>query len=474
MRGLICAGCISSVLWLASAAHADVRLDPGFGDQGRVMTRAQVSTPTLTDPAPVGLARAPLGRLVAAAGSTVVRYLPNGKLDKSFSDDGRLVIAPAPGTTFELSNVAVDAQGRIVVGGSSAQPLARPGESFQPPAGRLSRILRFLPSGRLDARFGGDGVIETDFGLPRPIPEPGTATPDTPQQEQTEEEVPQRPVVGSTGLALDRRGRIVVTGFALSRVLFRGGPCYQCAESFPTYSSLVARLTAAGNLDTSFGEGGVILQDTTSSPRPLPTLGAFDPMVDRFGKVRFIAGPRECPICTGDEPSGLIALTRTGIPSPRFGSAGFSPIPDITAYAITSPGGTLALAENASLRLKPDGSVDRRYGKVLLPHPSGRSSFDDLAAGPGGEAILVGTRWARARVAGKPRRRPVQKAFALSRVTEDGRLDRSVGRDGLLTTPFGDRSFAFAKRVLIDEKGRAVVAGVYRGGLALSRYLIDP
>lgn len=64
--------------------------------------------------------------------------------------------------------------------------------------------------------------------------------------------------------------------------------------------------------------------------------------------------------------------------------------------------------------------------------------------------------------------------FALARYKPDGRLDRTFGGDGRVTTDFG--GLDFARSVAVDSHGRIVAAGVSEGGVwsfAIARYLPD-
>jgi uncharacterized delta-60 repeat protein len=79
-------------------------------------------------------------------GLAVARYLPNGRLDRSFAGDGR--------QTTELAGVALEAtvqdDGRILAVGSEYDEAA---------------IARFNPDGTLDQTFAADGVVATDLGF---------------------------------------------------------------------------------------------------------------------------------------------------------------------------------------------------------------------------------------------------------------------------------------------------------------------
>ena len=122
-------------------------LDSSFSGDGMIITgtkRAYVGSPTIdAQDRIVAVGRAPGG------GFGVARYKPDGSLDESFSGNGRVK------TSFEddqaaACSVAIDYRRRIVVGG------------FVDNEGRLA-IARYRRDGDLDHSFSGDGKVKTDF-----------------------------------------------------------------------------------------------------------------------------------------------------------------------------------------------------------------------------------------------------------------------------------------------------------------------
>jgi uncharacterized delta-60 repeat protein len=85
----------------------------------------------------------------------VARYLPDGGLDKSFSRDGRASVDFGFGDDFARA-VAVQADGRILVAGAGTRNRYRTESDFA--------FARFRPDGRLDRSFSGDGLATVDFG----------------------------------------------------------------------------------------------------------------------------------------------------------------------------------------------------------------------------------------------------------------------------------------------------------------------
>ena len=123
-----------------------------------------------------------------------------GSLDASFSGDGRATTDFSPRGDFGAA-VAIQADGKIVVGGTSAWNSRNP----------MFALVRYNADGTLDTTFGGDGRVTTNF---------------TPTED------------GVYGLAIQADGKIVAAGDAGLRT---------------TNSRFaVARYNADGTLDTSF------------------------------------------------------------------------------------------------------------------------------------------------------------------------------------------------------------------------------
>jgi len=155
-------------------------LDPAFSGDGKVTTRVGTSG--------VGWAVATddSNRLVVGGEASVgggrsdfgiVRYRPNGDLDRSFSGDGRVL------TSFGQDNnalygLAIDGGQRIVAAGSIEE--GDPDAAFG--------LARYTPAGALDPAFSGDGRVTTSIG----------------------------PEAGAQGVTLNPRGRIVAAGITES------------------------------------------------------------------------------------------------------------------------------------------------------------------------------------------------------------------------------------------------------------------
>ncbi|MFN8544808.1 MAG: hypothetical protein U0807_11495 [Candidatus Binatia bacterium] len=217
---LVAAGSTSAPSSAVGLARFDAAgaLDPGFGTAGVVTTT--IGTAAFV----AQLLLQPDGKLVAV-GSTgpsdgdsdilLARYLPNGTLDATFGSGGVVVTSLGLGT--DLGNAAaLQADGKIVVTGSSAPPGA--------PAGTGSDsdlvVLRYDADGALDATFGIGGVVALDFS--------GRAD-------------------GGAAVIVQPDGGIVVAGSSFDGPLFFDGSV-----------ALLVRLDSTGTLDPTFAAGGTL------------------------------------------------------------------------------------------------------------------------------------------------------------------------------------------------------------------------
>jgi uncharacterized delta-60 repeat protein len=89
--------------------------------------------------------------------SVVARFLPDGTLDRSFGDEG--FVRTLANSETSVGGIVVDRRGRIVIAGRSA----RAARSHSGGPGSFT-VIRYLPDGRLDTSFFGDGIFKSRFG----------------------------------------------------------------------------------------------------------------------------------------------------------------------------------------------------------------------------------------------------------------------------------------------------------------------
>jgi uncharacterized delta-60 repeat protein len=333
--------------------NANGELDPAFGEGGRLRLQALATPVRGSAKGVLALAPKPGGGTIAAGSSGPDVFLasisPSGALDPGFGAGGIVAEREPLPSRGSVEAVAVDGQGRILVAGATeAGATKSPGDGV---------LVRTLPDGRLDPGFGGGrGYLEIPF------------------------EASDIAVEQERAVVLDRNGR------------------------------WLTRVTPSGEIDSSFGEGGIVL------------------------------------------PAGVLGL-------PRLGLRSVAALPGGGLLAA----GSLVLAgvpRMAVVRLHADGSVDRSFGrKGIAVRGFGRGrpcSASKVLVQPDGRILLAGYVGRRGKEASE------SSAFALMRLLPDGALDAGFGRGGRLASRIRGRSEATDVAL---RDGRILAAGwQYRPG----------
>jgi uncharacterized delta-60 repeat protein len=335
----------------------------------------------------------------------LARYTPGGALDPTFGTSGK-VATNIQGDDL-MHGIAVQSDGKIVAVGQS---------SFRYSNGYLSTefaVVRYNANGSLDTTFGKagkqGGIVLTDFGTSHnPVPS------------------------GAGGVAIQPDGKIVVVG--------SGGP----AE---TYIAIV-RYNANGSLDTTFGNGGKII-DTTGNNAGLGT-------IKLMADGSFLA--------TGRLYGGFLVARylSNGAPDPSFATNGKFTAPSDIGFgagdaALTPDGHIVAAGGDLLYRLDSGGNPDPTFGNngqvSLTSFPALYNSYGgpvihDMALQSDGRAVLVGE-WD-----GYPHS---VLAEQLLRFNTDGSLDSTFGSGGSVHTSIGYSNFA--NSVSIQSDGKIVTYG---------------
>ena len=135
--------------WMLARYKPNGKLDRSFGAHGTI------ATPFTDYDGALSIAIDSQGRIVAGGFAkrdlALARYEPNGKLDPSFGDGGK-VRTNFPGQA-SANSIAIDSQGRIVA----------TVDSREPDKVRRFTVARYSEDGSLDGSFGDGGVVTTDF-----------------------------------------------------------------------------------------------------------------------------------------------------------------------------------------------------------------------------------------------------------------------------------------------------------------------
>lgn len=406
-------------------------LDPTFGTGGLVIT--DLNSAAHDSAYDVALQADGKALAVGTSGGNfaLVRYNLDGTRDATFGADG-VVTTDFKGTDTAYA-VALTSDGKILVAGGST--------TFKGGIYRSKLALaRYDLGGKLDTTFGNRGTVTTDLGS------------------------------GSCdriyALAIQADGKIVAAGETNS---FPGG------DNF-----LVARYTASGRLDSTFGNGGVVSTDFQAA---LSVDEARDLAIQGDGKI-VVAG-RTTTVDTGADRFALARYHANGSLDATFGTGGRQ----ITAIGPWSDATDVELLADG--RILVGGSSDGNYAVARYLAAGGL----DPTFGSGGvstgpevpEGYFWGTGMAlqangKILVCARVQMVDGSENFGLVRLNADGSLDATFGTGGGLTTDFHPTmplNSGGAAAVAVQADGNIVVAGATRRGtgfnsdFALARYLGD-
>jgi uncharacterized delta-60 repeat protein len=337
----------------------------------------------------------PNGRVVAAGGGgpassfCVVRLRSaNGTLDPTFGSGGKRVV-DLGSDDESVYGAALQPDGKIVLAGDSR---------LQP------AVVRLKANGALDTTFDGDGKKLFSWGA----------------------------IGRVTAVVVAPNGKILLGGF-----------------SGPEGGNIqVARMTAKGALDTTFGAGGIATVDFGATE--------FGAAIARQADGRILVA--------GQSSAGGAVIARlraTGVLDTDFGGDGRVTLPGggSLSAVLVQPDRNIVVAGNASgsammtvTRLKPDGSLDATFGSAgttTVAFGSLANPLGGAARQPDGKIVVAGYT-------------QDGEDVAVARLNTNGSLDANFGIGGKATVDFGVATFGNA--VALARNGRIVVAGQKTGG----------
>lgn len=300
-------------------------LDPGFGSGGVVVTDLGSASDGVS-----AMAVQPDGRILLAGTSgsgfsdfAVVRYTPAGALDPTFGTGG-VVRTDFLGRPDRAAAVQVQPDGRIVAGGTVQEVVGN--QAF----GRFG-LARYTSGGALDPTFGTGGKVVTAF--------PGGSA-------------------GVEGLAVQGDGRIVAAGS------FQAIP-----GSAGSVDAVLARYTASGALDPTFGTGGRVRTGFAGQDEALS-----DVVIQPDGRI-VAFGNSSSSSAVVRQDFLLLRYQSGGALDPVFGAGGrvttdFDGARDMAlAGALRADGALLAAGESFDPLSGSDFAL-ARYTAAGLPDPS--------------------------------------------------------------------------------------------------------
>jgi uncharacterized delta-60 repeat protein len=229
-----------------------------------------------------------------------------------------------------------------------------------------------------------------------------------------------------------------------------GGGAIAAGSSGP--DAFLAAVGPGGAGDPGFGAGGIVAER-----EPLPGRGTAEAVaVDGQGRI-LLAGTSESGK-TEYLPRGVLVRTLPdGALDHGFGGGrGYAEVPfDPGDVALDEGERTLVLDGNGRwlTRISADGALDTSFGEGGIALPAAalgleRLGLRSVAALPGGGMLAAGS----VVLAGRPR-------MAVVRLNVDGSLDRSFGSEGIAVHGFGPGRPCAVSKVLVQPDGRILLAG---------------
>ena len=334
-----------------------------------------------------------------------------GDLDPTFGSGG--VVTTSFGGPYTLvSGLVIQPDGRIVaVGGSN---------------GRFA-VARYSPDGTLDFTFGAGGTVLTPMS---------TDSAD---------------YAFADDVALQSDGKLVAVGSV--------GP----ADKFGGHFA-VARYTAGGVLDPTFGNAGAVITNFGSGALALPTQDVASAVaVQPDGKIVVVGVSWDSV-----GPYGNLALARynpDGSLDSTFGVGGLvrrgGPIGGWARAVVLQPDGKIVVAGSVQLdyamiaRFKADGSLDTSFGNGGVTQFGQYAEAYSLLVQPDGKLVAAGGQYV---YPPSFEGSPIGRVMLLARCDVNGQFDATFGNHGIVTTSF-QSPWADAFGVVLQPDNRLVAAG---------------
>lgn len=397
-------------------------LDPSFGQGGRVFTPVAVPTYDLFYPNTESILVQPDGRILVCGrfwedfvsywyGTFIVRYMPDGTLDQSFGENGKVAVI---GSGYPHGNPAVGADmalqtdGKIILIGQET-----------------------IAEGIIVQRYTSGGALDTTFGNNGRTVVSGVAFEE------------------GSSITVQPDGKIVGVGWEYNPFIT---PYYDAI--------LVFRLNMNGSLDNSFGGTGVVtIEDGYDGPEVI---------VQPDGKILVVG----TLLNFADIPSTLMLAryNANGSLDPNFGTGGrvlqrINQMDSIPSGAALQPDGKIVVAGSIYsdsayqpffARFNADGSPDTGFGTngVLLVERSFFKLPNTVLLDDKGRIVASGNAYDGA---------SGYDGFSLLRITSSGSLDPSFGVGGRSVFPInaGGTNYASGSNGVIQQDGKILVTGFF-------------
>jgi len=382
-------------------------LDPAFSGDGLVNAPIGASSDQARGIAIQSDGRYVVGGWSNMAGNfdfSIARFNSDGSIDASFSGDGIQVTSIAAGSLADRAyGLAIQADGKVILAGSTANG---GNDDFA--------IVRYDTNGNLDATFSGDGIQTTSLSTTNDV---------------------------AMAVAIQADGKILAAG-----------------NSGMNFA--IARYDVSGTLDVAFDGDGILTSSYGNS-----TSVANAMALQEDGKI-IVAGYGWSGVSWD---FGVARLTSSGLPDVTFNADGktlfhlnsTSTIPEeFNAVAIQSDGKILLAGRTVGavsgdsydavvMRLDSGGNLDATFGGgdgVVTLNLSNWDEFTSVEVQADGKILAAGSDG-------------IGFGEALiARFNTDGTLDTSFNGDGVLSTTFASGTSAIYDLAMAPS-GQVVVAG---------------
>lgn len=341
-----------------------------------------------------------------------VRYTTSGGLDSSYSGTGIVTTQVGAEGLSNATSALLDTNGKIVLTGYV--------DTF---LNADLALARYNSDGSLDSSFDGDGKVTTELG-------------------NTSER--------GYKIAFQPDGKIVVAGDGYS-------------DGFLDIT--ISRFNANGTIDQSFGTGGFVAYHF-----PEASSWASAVKIQTDGKIVIAANLMETQrynVLRFNSNGDLdLSFGTGGVASVQVGT--FDIVYDLELLPdgkiVAAGSSSSQTSSNSLIRLNSDGTLDTTFGtmgKVLVPDSDVSNVIHDITVSSDGKIYAA---------AGSDSLTSTGNAqFTVIRLTSQGVPDTTFGSGGIVHTPFTSQGNAWS--IELQGDGKAVVAGMGWQAVVLARYL---
>lgn len=423
------------------AQSSEYMLDYSFGYKGRVTTTDSLSYYKFGSETRSVLVQKD-GKIIVAGSSfacygsdfLLIRYFPNGKIDSSFGENGLVHYGHRNDPCFldYLTAAKLQSDGKIVVSAYTFQSHS---------------LLRFLPNGKIDSRFGDSGrvqLFQKPFSID--IDEKDNIIACESYNNKNDLLVTLQHFnkngkpdlsFGVNNLVTKIIGEQTILGYDLAKVKFdRTGKIVVGVTWYPNNNDdkskmVILRFYSNGKTDNRFNNTGRLIIDNADSTITFGDIGFLS-----NNKIIIGSTIRQNTYSQGDFL--IICLNKNGVVDSSFGINGLVTTDFSTTLPLKSDGlSTLCIQEDN--KIVAAGNSQRKANNFIPNH-----------------------------------------FFSLCRYNPNGSLDTSFGNAGLIKTGFGDDNNCAAGDATIQPDGKIILAGFHstvetgnssgEGDIAIARY----